>query len=193
MKKFIAIVLLFATLMASADERGEQRLKSISDHYSALGCYSVTFVLSVGGATQRGVMQVEGKNTYLKVADTEVFVEDGLRYEVRATAKEIIVDRADVYEKELLNSLSGFTHLAADYAIEECQVEGRAAVRLTPKKTGETAYVIIGADGVSVAKLRYGSGESLVEIKVEKSEKSAQKPPRFSKERYKGFELIDFR
>jgi hypothetical protein len=112
---------------------------------------------------------------------------------VRSSAKEIIVDRADAYEKELLNSLNGFTHLAADYAIEECQIEGRTAVRFTPKKSGDAMYVITGADGVSVAKLKYGAGENLVEVKVEKSEKSSQTLPRFSKERYKGFELIDFR
>ena len=193
MRRLFSILFLFATLSAAADEKGEKRLERIANHYSSMGGYSVTFVVRAGNSEQRGVMQVEGKNTYLKLADVEVFVEDSLRYEVRSSAKEIIVDRADVYEKELLNSLNGFSHLAANYTIEECEVEGRIAVRLTPKKSGETMYVITGADGASVAKLIYGAGENLVETRVEKSEKTTQKLPRFSKERYKGFELIDFR
>ena len=186
-------MLLLVTLTAVADEKGEKRLERIANHYSSLGCYTVSFTLNLGGDVQQGVMIVEGKNTYLKIANMEVFVEDNLRYEVRSAAKEIIVDKADAYEKELLNSLSGFAHLKADYTITECEFEGRAAVRLVPKKAGETIYVITGADGASVAKLRYGAGANLVEIRVEKSEKSSQKPPRFSKERYKGFEMIDFR
>lgn len=193
MRKIIYILLLFVTFSAAADEKGEKRLERIANYYSSLGNYSVTFVVRAGNSEQRGVMQVEGKNTYLKLADVEVFVEDSLRYEVRSSAKEIIVDKADVYEKELLNSLNGFTHLTANYAVEECEVEGRVAVRLTPKKSGETIYVITGADGASIVKLVYGAGENLVETRVEKSEKTAQKMPRFSKERYVGFELIDFR
>lgn len=193
MRRLVSILFLFATLSAAADEKGEKRLERIANHYSSLGSYSVTFVVCAGDSEQRGVIQVDGKNTYLKLADVEVFVEDSLRYEVRTSAKEIIVDKADVYEKELLNSLNGFTHLTTNYKVEECEVDGHIAVRLTPKKAGETIYVITGTDGASIAKLIYGAGENLVETRVEKSEKCTQKLPRFAKERYKGFELIDFR
>ena len=193
MKRLVFILLLFVTFSASADEKGMQRLERISRHYTAMGSYHVSFVLRAGGAEQRGTMLVNGKNSYLKVADTEVFIVGDMRYEVRTSAKEIIVDRADAYEKELLNSLNGLSQITADYTIEECEVDGCVAVRLTPKKQGETIYVVLGADGESVAKLRYGAGENLVEVRVDKSEKSSQKLPIFNKEQYKGFELIDFR
>ena len=193
MRKLITIFLLFATLSVVADERGEKRLELISRHYSAIGAYSVSFVLQAGDGVERGVMLVDGNNSYLKVADTEVFVVDSLRYEVRASAKEIIIDRADAYEKELLNSLNGFSAIAADYAIEECEVEGCVAVRLTPKQSGDTIYVITGTDGKSVTKLQYGVGENRVEVKVEQCKKNTQKLPIFNKEQYKGFEIIDFR
>ena len=176
-----------------ADERGVKRLELISNHYSALGGYSVSFVLRVGGGEQRGVMLVSGKNSYFKVAHTEIFIEDALRYEVNSESKEIVVDRADAYEKDLLNSFNGVSRLAADFIVVECEIEGRAAVRLTPKSGGDVVYIVTGADGESVAKLRYGAGENLVEVVVEKSEKYTQPLPRFSKERYKGFEMVDFR
>lgn len=193
MRKFIAILMMFATLSAVADERGEKRLEAISRHYSSLGRYSVSFVMRVGDEQHSGTMLVDGKNSYLKAADLEVFIIDSLRYEVRGEAKEIILDRADVYEKELLNSLNGLSHIATDYIIEEGVDNGCVALRLTPKKSGEAIYVVTTPDGKSVAKLQYGAGENRVEISVKSCQTTTQRLPIFSKEQYKGFELIDFR
>ena len=103
MRRVLTVLFLLLAFSATADERGEQRLERISRHYSALGSYSLSFVLRAGGGEERGVLIVDGNNSYIKVADTEVFVVDSLRYEVRASAKEIIVDRADAYE-------NGITH-----------------------------------------------------------------------------------
>ncbi len=185
--------MLCIAFSAMAQERGEARLDAISRHYASLGRYSVSFTLRAGDGEQRGVMLVDGKNSYLKVANMEVFVVDSLRYEVRGDSKEIVVDRADAYEKELLNSLNGFSAIAADFTIEECDMEGSVAVRLTPKQSGEPIYIITAPDGKSVARLQYGVGEGRVEVRVNESKKSDEQLPIFSKERYKGFELIDFR
>ena len=193
MKRVLTIFLLFITLSAWADERGEKRLERISRHYSALGNYSLSFVLRAGGGEQKGRLMVEGNNSYIKVADTEVYVVDSLRYEVRGASKEIIVDRADAYEKELLNPLSGFSGVKNDYNIEECEVDGRVAVRLTPKRTGETIYIVTAPDGESIAKVKYGVGENSAEVEVNRQQGVPSPMPKFSKEQYKGFELIDFR
>ena len=193
MRKIILFFLLFVTLSAWADERGEKRLERISRHYSALGNYSLSFVLRAGGGEQKGRLMVEGNNSYIKIADTEVFVVDSLRYEVRGSSKEIIVDRADAYEKELLNPLSGFSGVKNDYNIEECEVDGRMAVRLTPKRTGETIYIVTAPDGESIAKVKYGVGENSAEVEVNRQQGVPSPMPKFSKEQYKGFELIDFR
>ena len=193
MKRVLTIFLLFVTLSAWADERGEKRLERISRHYSALGNYSLSFVLRAGGGEQKGRLMVEGNNSYIKVADTEVFVVDSLRYEVRGASKEIIVDRADAYEKELLNPLSGFSGVKNDYNIEECEVDGCVAVRLTPKRTGETIYIVTAPDGESIAKVKYGVGENSAEVEVNRQQGVPSPMPKFSKEQYKGFELIDFR
>ena len=185
--------MLFITLSAWADERGEKRLERISRHYSALGNYSLSFVLRAGGGEQKGRLMVEGNNSYIKVADTEVYVVDSLRYEVRGSSKEIIVDRADAYEKELLNPLNGFSGVKNDYNIEECEVDGCVAVRLTPKRTGETIYIVTAPDGESIAKVKYGVGENSAEVEVNRQQGVPSPMPKFSKEQYKGFELIDFR
>ena len=193
MKKTILFFLLFVSLSAWADERGEKRLERISRHYSALGNYSLSFVLRAGEGVQNGLLAVEGNNSYIQIGNTEVFVIDSLRYEVRATTKEIIVDRADAYEKELLNPLNGFASVKGEYNIEECDVDGRVAVRLTPKRSGETIYIITAHDGESIAKLKYGSGDTAAEVEVQTMRRGGNGVPQFAKEHYEGFELIDFR
>jgi hypothetical protein len=193
MRRLLVILLLFVTFSAWADERGERRLERISRHYSALGNYSLSFVLRAGDGEQRGELKVEGNNSYVKIADTEVFVVDSLRYEVRGASKEIIVDRADAYEKELLNPLNGFSGVKDDYNIEECEIDGSLAVRLTPKRAGEIIYIVTATDGESIAKVKYGNGTDSAEVEVQTTRKGGLSLPKFSKERYKGFELIDFR
>lgn len=193
MRKTILFFLLFVSLSAWADERGEKRLERISRHYSALGNYSLSFVLRAGGGEQSGVLVVDGNNSYIKIADTEVFVVDSLRYEVRAASREIIVDRADAYEKELLNPLNGFSNVKNDYNIEEIEADGRVAVRLTPKRSGDTIYIVTAPDGESIAKVKYGSGDNTAEVEVTTIRNRREILPKFSKERYRGFEMIDFR
>ena len=171
MRKIFTILLLFVTLSAVADERGEKRLERISRHYSALGGYSLSFVLRAGEGEQMGELAVNGNNSYMKLADTEVFVADSLRYEVRSSSKEIIVDRADAYEKELLNPLNGFSGVSSQYEIEECEIEGRVAVRLTPKGSGEVVYIVTAIDGESISKIKYGAGASSVEVVVKTTRK----------------------
>ena len=193
MKRVLLCALLFVSFSAMADERGENRLNRIANYYSSLGSYAVNFTLRVDGGEQRGELMVSGDNSYMKVADTEVYVVGGLRYEVRASSKEIIVDKAELYEKELLNPTNGFASLKKNYNVEECEVDGAVAVRRTPKQSGETIYIITGNGGESIAKVRYISGDNRAEMTVVRCQKSTTAIPSFSKDRYKGFELIDFR
>lgn len=186
-------VLLCGALLAKADERGEARLGRISRYYSAMGNYSLSLVVRGGDAEQRGELMVEGNSSYMRIADTEIYVMDSLRYEVRKSAKEIVLDRADAYEKELLNPLSGFSNVSANYEIVEKTVDGRVVVELTPKKSGEVVTIVTAIDGESIARVQYGAGENRIDIEVEKCRKSVNSLPKFDKEQYKGFELIDFR
>ena len=192
-KALILIFIISGALSAMADERGELRLERISRHYAALGNYSMSFVLRAGESIQEGELMVEGKNSYIKIAETELYVVDSLRYEVCGTSKEIIVDRADAYEKDLFNPLNGFSGVRKEYNVEECEVDGRVAVRLVPKRSGETLYIVTGADGESIEHVNYGAGEGSLKISVRTTQRGVKPMPRFTKERYKGFEVIDFR
>ena len=192
-RALLLILLLGSTLLAVADERGANRLERISRYYSSMGNYALSFVLRGGGADERGELKVAGNSSYMRIADTEVYVEDSLRYEVRKAAKEVVIDRADAYEKELLNPLNGFSTVASNYDIVEKTNHGRVVVELTPKKSGEVVRILTAADGQSIAKVQYGTGQSAVEIEIKECKKSVNSLPKFDKELYKGFELIDFR
>ena len=97
------------------------------------------------------------------------------------------------YERELLNPLNGFSGIAKDYEIEECEVEGHLSVRLTPKRAGDTIYIVTSSDGESISRIKYGVGANSAEVVVTATRRTPKSLPKFSKERYKGFELIDFR
>ena len=194
MRSVLLSIFMLLALSAFADERGELRLQRISRHYSAMGSYSMTFDVCIGEGSQEGVLMVDGNRSYMKLADTEIFVVDSVRYEVRGATKEIVIDKSEHYEHELLNPLSGFSSLGKEYNIEECEVDGRVAVRMSPKQNkGEVVYIVTAVDGESILGVKYGSGSGTVEVAVKGTRKGADRLPQFEKERYKGFELIDFR
>ena len=193
MKRVLIILLMFVTFSAMADEKGEKRLERISRYYAAKGSYSVSFDLKMGEQKQEGILMVDGNSSYVKIADVEVYIADSLRYEVRGTSKEIVVDKADLYENELLNPLKGLSKLSADYEIEERIVNGSITISLVPKQSGEVMSIEVAADGESISKVRYGGGDAAVEMNIKSTRKIAQSLPRFSKERYEGYEIIDFR
>ena len=84
--------------------------------------------------------------------------------------------------------------MGKEYNIEECEVDGRVAVRMSPKQNkGEIIYIVTAVDGESILSVKYGSGNGTVEVAVKGTRKGADRLPQFDKERYKGFELIDFR
>ena len=193
MRKVVALLLLLTTLTAVADERGEARLARISRYYASLGDYRLSFVLKIEGAEQSGELGVQGQNFYMRLADTEVFVADSVRYEVRPTTKEIVVDKSEHYEQELLSTLNGLVNVGAEYDVVECEVEGRQALRMTSKRGGDTIYIVLSVDGESISRLIYGSGEGAMSLTLTRAQKSVAPLPKFDKERYKGFELVDFR
>lgn len=193
MRKLFTILLLFVTFSTMADERGMLRLERISRHYASLGDYTLSFKIKAGESEQSGELGVQGQNLYMRLADTEVYVADSVRYEVRRGAKEIVVDKSELYEQELLSTLNGLVNVGKDYDVVESDVEGRQALCLTSKKGGDTLYIILSIDGESIESILYGAGEGAMSIELSRAKKSVVTLPKFDKSRYEGFEIIDFR
>lgn len=193
MRRILLFLFLLAILSARADERGAQRLERISRHYASLGDYGLSFVLKMGDVAQDGEIAVQGQNLYMRLGDTEVFVADSVRYEVRRATKEIVIDRSEHYEQELLSTLNGLVNVGGNYDVTECVVEGRQALRLAAKQGGDTIYIILSVDGESIERIMYGSGEGAMSISLARAQRSTKTIPRFDKGRYSDFETIDFR
>lgn len=193
MRNILLTILLCATFVASADERGVARLDRVSQNYSSLGNYSIEFKLRVADALQSGRVAVAGNNMYMRVADTEVYILDSLRYEVNASTKEITIDRNEFYKNNLMNPLVGIGEMARDYNVDEMSQDGRIVIRLTPKVNGDVLYLHLTADGTAIESIKYGVGEGALTIEASRPQKSGVPIPKFDIQRYKGYEMIDFR
>jgi outer membrane lipoprotein-sorting protein len=193
MRRLFLLLSLFLASSIVANGQSHPLLQRVSRHYAEMGRYDMSFVLRVAAGEQKGLLMVEGDDSYMRVGDTEIYVADSLRYEVRREAKEVVVDKAALYEKDLLNPTNGFASIVADYNVEECELSGAKAVRLTPKRSGETIYVVLKSDRKSIAKVEYGVGEHSAVMIIESCQRSSRSLPRFSNKDYKGYELIDFR
>lgn len=194
MRWLCTILLAFVVgFSASADERGEEMLQRIGRRYTALGSYRLTFTLTLSdGSTSGGELAVSGNNLYMKMVENEIFVEDSVRYEVHPRQREIIIDRADAYDKEIFNPLKGVDGLGESYNIDF--VEAERALRLVPKSGGgDTLYIYIGVDGESIERIKMGEGKESITIAVGELRYTQQQPLRFDRAKYKEFELIDFR
>lgn len=194
MKRFFVIVIaLVAVLSGFADERGMEMLQRISRRYNSLGSYRLSFTITMGdGSMGDGVLSVAGNNLYMKMADNEIFVEDSVRYEVRARQREIVVDRADAYDNEAFNPLKGVDKLNQSYDV--AYDEASRLLRLTPKSgNGDAVSIYVAVDGESVERVVVGSGDGSISIGVGQARYTQQSMPRFDKTSYAGFEVIDFR
>lgn len=194
MKRLVAIaVAVAAVLSCYADERGVEIMQRIGRRYSSLNNYSLTFTVTLpNGTGSGGEMSVSGNKLYLKMADNEVFVEDSVRYEVHPRQREIVIDRADAYDKESFNPLKGVDGLTAKYNVE--YIESERALRLTPKTgNSDIIHIYMCVDGESVERVTLGGGENLVTILVSPAKYTTRQPASFNRAQYSGYEVIDFR
>ena len=194
MKRYLLLVVaLLLGLSGYADERGVEVLQRIGRRYATLDSYSLTLnVMLPDGSKSEGVLSVSGNRLYMKLADNEIFVEDSVRYEVHPRQREIVIDRADAYDKESFNPLKGVDGLTTSYNAD--YVEEERSLRLTPKSgNGDTLRIYVGVDGESVERVAIGSGANSVTIVVGQARYTKQQPTSFDKARYAGYEVIDFR
>ncbi len=194
MKRFFVIaVALVAVLSCYADERGVEIMQRIGRRYSSLNTYSLTFSAALpDGTSSGGELSVSGNKLYLKMADNEIFVEDTVRYEVHSRQREIIIDRADAYDKESFNPLKGVDGLMSKYNVEYIEVD--RALRLTPKTgNSDVIHIYMSVDGESVERVTLGGGDNIVTIVVSPVKYTTRQPAAFNRAQYSGYEVIDFR
>lgn len=198
MRKFLLIFLSVAAVAAAtADEASVRILKNIESSLAALGTYRAEFEVVAGDESARGEYCVSGSDFYMKAADTEVYAVDGVRREVNATKREIVVDAIDTAARDIVsNPARGFSFLSEDFDSETVVADGRTRVVLSPKSASairETVTVFVDAAGELPTEIVYGTDAGGITVRLLSVKPMSGDIPHFDAAKYEGYETVDFR
>ncbi len=193
MSAFFAI----APLSVSADEPAADLLRRMERRLSEIGRYSVRFEMVYDDVSSVGEYRVDGDDFYIHVGDVEVYSAGGVKYEVDASKREIVVDAADTGVADIVsNPAHGISAMVESFDASFVDEGGRRAVKLVPKDpsaVSETVFVIPDASGELPSEIIYSSGSGNIRLKLVEIRRSESDIPRFDKASYGGYEVVDFR
>ena len=188
----ISLFIIIGIATASA----ESLLDGISARLAAMGCYKATFTIAVDGTNITGHYIVEGQNFYVATEGVELYVADGVQYQVDATKREVVVDSVSTLGSDILsNPAQSFETLKQQYnTIDGTQAGGRS-VRLTPKQGGgDIIDIYADSTGALPHRIVYSfSNGGSVTILLSAIEPYSGALPRFEQGRYAEYEVIDMR
>lgn len=166
---------------------------------SSMGRLSTEFVVNMTeqneSMTFEGSYIAEGQNVYVKMQDIEIYAADGVKYEVNSQSKEIIVDSAATLGDDLFTNPKAFlSNLTSEYNTLDTELEGLKAVLLTHQDITKTMQITILANDDATLPETIVMEEGTTVLTVGFDFKPSNKPiPRFSRDKYPDFELIDMR
>lgn len=209
-KSLLLIVLALTAWTVGADERSSALLNRLSALFGEYGNYRVEFTVYVPGLQPQqieGYYLVNGNKYYITVEDREIYCDGKLKYEVNRTDREVTIDKVDPADRNILSNptrafefLDGaFTHAwqkEETFDGKRCDVIALhpsdamsglnevklvmdrvtgLPVRLTYQLEGGSAPIAVGIDRI----VPRAAGDTAAFL--------------FDRNKYKGFEMIDFR
>ena len=196
----ILLLLIFACancmLWASTPD-GCTLLRTFDAKLKELGCYRVKFEVKAEGYTATGEYVVSGSDFYVVTDGVEVYVENGVKYQVNRESREIVIDSADSLGSDIIsNPAQGFSSLSENFQVTEAVESGRRSVCLASKQgaaVSEAITIVADKRGELPARIVYaGDGGSII-IEVKSVERSSVGLPRFDIGKYAGYESVDMR
>ncbi|MCC8034873.1 MAG: outer membrane lipoprotein carrier protein LolA [Rikenellaceae bacterium] len=97
------LVVLSAALPLSA-QNGQAVTKSMAAAVKGLGNYTVSFRLTAEGSSAAGEYTVSGERYYMSVGDSEIYSDGKVRWEVNHFDEEVVIDRVDPSDRNLLSN-----------------------------------------------------------------------------------------
>ena len=187
----LTIFILLSALTASA----QSLLDTFESSLKSLGLYRVEFDVSLDGDyTLKGEYIVDKQNFYVKLGGVELYVTDGVKYEVVAQRGEVVIDSADSLGSDLLSNPAGaFVRLKEQYSISPSSVGGRAAVNLKSKEGEDSAVVVADSSGVLPGRIEYSHSGSVVSITFSSIASYKDSLPTFDRSKYAAYEVVDMR
>ena len=98
------LVLTLFIILGSFSASATSLLETIERSFAALGDYRVTFTVTMDNMVTEGSYAVSGNDFYITLYGAEYYVADGVKYEVNAERKEIVVDSAESLGGDLLSN-----------------------------------------------------------------------------------------
>lgn len=189
------LVLTLFIILGSFSASATSLLETIERSFAALGDYRVTFTVTMDNMVTEGSYAVSGNDFYITLYGAEYYVADGVKYEVNAERKEIVVDSAESLGGDLLsNPAQGFSTLARDFNQTDITIDTRKAVRLSARNGGVGDILVVAdKDGKLPQMIVYIYDNARMTIVLDSIEPIAGEIPRFDRTNYPDFELIDMR
>lgn len=189
------LVFTLFMLICSFSASAESLLDTFEKSLTALGAYKVCFTVNLDNSyTLAGEYVVEGANFYVRLGNTELYVTDGVKYDVANDRREVVVDSAQSLGGDILsNPASAFARLKEQYNVSQSVVDGRATARLESKDGAQSAVVVADSSGKLPESIVYSQSESFVKITFTSIAASSESVPRFDRSKYAQYELVDMR
>lgn len=189
------LVLTLFIILGSFSASATSLLETIERSFAALGDYRVTFTVTMDNMVTEGSYAVSGNDFYITLYGAEYYVADGVKYEVNAERKEIVVDSAESLGDDLLsNPAQGFSTLARDFNQTDITIDTRKAVRLSAREGGVGDILVVAdKDGKLPQMIVYIYDNARMTIVLDSIKTLAGGIPRFDRANYPDFELIDMR
>ena len=199
MRKILLLLIsscISCSLWASTPDGGSL-LGAFDAKLKELGCYRVKFEVKAEGYTAMGEYVVSGSDFYVASDGVEVYVENGVKYQVNRESREIVIDSAATLGSDIIsNPAQGFSSLSENFQVTEAVEGGRRSVSLASKQgaaVSEAITIVADERGELPARIVYaGDGGSII-IEVKSVERSSAGLPRFDIGEYAGYESVDMR
>ena len=194
------VMILMAVLMGVSVARaeGEQLvLRRVAEYVAKMGSYDVVFAVKAGDYVASGSYSVSGDAYHIALDKAEVYSDGKTRYEVDLDRREVSIDVVDLQSRNILdNPTRCFDFVGDEYLAEQVKRDANSVtLRLVARdeeQEGEILLTVDNATGkpLAVSYILYDDRID-VEIKSFVSRKEAVKV--FSKNDYKGYDIVDFR
>ena len=190
-----SLILNLFIIIGISTASAQSLLDSFSQRLAAMGCYKAKFAIVVDGQTVGGEYIVDGSNFYVAAEGVELYVADGVKYEVNSAKREVVVDSAASLGSDLLsNPAHCFDNLKSQFSAADSVEAGVKMVKLTPKEGGgESINIYADSRGELPGRIVYNFDNGSITILFASIAPYSAALPVFEQTRYAEYEVIDMR
>ena len=194
------VMILRAVLMGVSVARaeGEQLvLRRVAEYVAKMGSYDVTFVVKAGDYVASGSYSVSGDAYHIALDKAEVYSDGKTRYEVDLDRREVCIDVVDLESRNILdNPTRCFDFVGDEYLAEQVKRDvNSVTLRLVARDEEQEGEILLTADSTTGKPLvvSYILYDDRIDVEIKSFVGRKELVKFFSKNDYKGYDIVDFR